>query len=173
MKLEHWNAIINPQPNSGVYMMIGKCLLLVIIMGITLCLFACTDENSKQLTITPLPSATEPTGPPPVTAEPLPSTTKPAATPVESPGMDGNEINLDLGQTWTYVFFEDGTEFGFNECEIKEVVKEGASIFYVINSELQLNSSTTCKPTVAEAAMRINQYDTPIEYTGTASIGSG
>ena len=156
--------------------MIGKCLLLAIIIGITLCLFACADENSEQSTITPLPSTTEtePTGTPPVTAEPLPSATEPpAATPTESPGVERNEINLDLGQTWTYVFFEDGTEFGFNECEVKEVLKEGASTFYVISSDLQLDPSASCKPTMAEAAMRVNQDDIPLAYGATASIGSG
>ena len=156
--------------------MIRKFLFIAITVAMALSLFACGDNDSDESTITQSPSPQITESPPPPTVEPTFSpaeTQEPTQPATETPAASQNEIELTLGQTWTYVFFENGSEFGFNECEVMEVVTEGASVFYVIKSDLQLNPSASCKPTMAEAVARINQHDIPLAYNATASIGSG
>ena len=133
---------------------IRKCLLITIITGIIISLFACIEKDSGQTNIPISPSHSH------LTTE-------------ESHRIEGNEINLSPEQIWAYIFFEAGIEFGANEYEVKEVVEEGKDTFYVITSKLQLIPSNSCKPTEASAVVRINQYAIPLEYVAIMSTGAG
>lgn len=97
------------------------------------------------------------------------STPEPSYTVTQPP----QEIGYDVGQAWEYTFYDSGTEFGFNTYEvIKKETPEGRTV-YTFESQLNLESSSACKPTKFDTTYRVDGFGMPERFDMSGKIGSG
>ncbi|MFO8009929.1 MAG: hypothetical protein R6U89_03855 [Dehalococcoidia bacterium] len=148
--------------------------LILMAAVIALCVipvFTGCDNGGKEQPVSPAshpPSTDTPT--PSVTYEP---TSSPSPTsPSPSPWIPRN-LDLSVGQTWNYQFYENGTTFGTNEIKIVATEELNGNDIYTVESQLDLDSSSMCQPTVASSTLKIDRAGYPVSYQETSSIGSG
>lgn len=83
------------------------------------------------------------------------------------------KISYDVGESWKYTFYTSETEFGFNTYEvIKKGTPEGRTV-YTFESQLNLESSSACKPTNFDTTYRVDSSGMPERFDMSGKIGKG
>ncbi len=105
-----------------------------------------------------------------------PPTTTPAATaspePTNIPEVPP-QLTFQQGQRWLFGYFVEEQEFGSYEYEITNVQLLEGNTLYTVKSDLNLKSSSACKPTLFETTYVLTSQGTPVKYSSSGRIGSG
>jgi len=99
-------------------------------------------------------------------------TITPAAV-TNTPDYIPEEIEYDIGEKWKFTYYESGTEFGFNTYQVVRKGTPAGKTVYTFDSQLKLESSSSCKPTKFDTTYRLDSYGTPIRFDMSGRIGTG
>ena len=105
-----------------------------------------------------------------------PPTTSPAATASPEPTIVPDvrpQLAFQQGQRWLFSYFVEEQEFGSYEYEITNVQSLEGNTLYTLQSDLNLKSSSACKPTLFETTYVLTSQGTPVKYSSSGRIGSG
>lgn len=173
-------------------------LLLITLLLALVITNGCTDSEEEPSNLTPIHEPIEPSSPETTskeepsnltpthestksptseTTQSTPETTHTEITPspqkTEEAIEEKGKLNLSVGQKLRYIFFEEGSEFGYNEYEVVSQEEQQGSKVFTIESTLELDSSNVCKPTTITATLILSETGGPISYQAEASVGSG
>ena len=83
------------------------------------------------------------------------------------------QLDYPQGQRWLYSYFVDEQEYGTYEYEVTNVQLLDGNTLYTVKSDLNLKSSSACKPTLFETTYVLTSQGTPVKYSSSGRIGSG